>query len=518
MNGPVVRRNDWTTLQVPELGTWTPSRSMSVIMPTWEAERLADVLAALAAQTYPEHLFEVVVVDDGNTPPVELPELRPARTRLVRVTEGWGRSNASEIGTARSDGDIVMWLDADMLVFAEHLEAHARWHHLIEHAVVLGDKRFVPPEVGLTPAQVRSRVADGSIVHLHDWETAEQHTWIEEIFAKTDDLARAGHNAFHCLVGATVSMSRSMHDATGGLDPTLRLGEDTVFGHLLNEAGAVLLPDREARAWHLGLTHAMQQGESVKAYNAPAFADFVPASRGRRQHGRFYRVPYVEVVVPVDAGAEQVQRCVDAFLESEMDDLRVLLVADWSVLDLARVSPLGDPLRDLGILLRAYRHEPRVELVQPDADVLEQRCRSPFRMTLAGTALVPLEMSVGVMLADLERTHFGLAVLHGAGGLGEAGEAGEVVRVVRTAAHSRAGWHHVTEPDELDRFIADVFGRRDAQADDLGWVPWQERTIRRYRRPKFTPVSAAESWGRVEETMGPALERRAERAQRSRKG
>lgn len=509
MNGPVVWRNDWTTLRVPALGAWTPTRSMSVIMPAWGPTHLDVVLAALTAQTYPEHLFEVLVVDDGNSPPVELPELRPDRTRVVRVSEGWGRANASEVGTAHSDGDIVMWLDADMLAFAEHLEAHARWHHAIDYAVVLGDKRFVPPRVDLTPAQVSARVADGSIVRLHDWEKAEQHTWIEEIFAKTADLAQAGHNAFHTLVGATVSMSRAMHDATGGLDPTLRLGEDTVFGHLLNEAGAVLLPDREARSWHLGLSHVMQQGDLVKAYNAPAFADFVPASRGRRQRGRFYRVPYVEVVVPVDAGAEQVQRCVDALLESDMDDLRVVLVADWSVLDLARVSPLGDPLRDLGILLRAYRHEPRVDLVRPDGDVLTQRCRSPFRMTLASTALVPLEMSIGVMLADLERTHFGLTVLHG--------PAGEAIRVERTAARSRARWHEVTDPNEIDRFIADAFGRRDASSVELGWVPWAERTIRRYRRPKFGAVSAEESWGRVEETMVPALERRAARAQRARR-
>src|SRR5690606_4342864 len=119
VNGPVVRRNDWKTLRVPELGTWTPTRSMSVVMPAWGTGPLDAVLAGLAAQTYPEHLFEVVIVDDGNSPPVELPEVRPAHTRLVRVTEGWGRANASEVGTARSDGEIVLWLDADMLAFRE---------------------------------------------------------------------------------------------------------------------------------------------------------------------------------------------------------------------------------------------------------------------------------------------------------------------------------------------------------------------------------------------------------------
>ena len=36
---PVVRRNDWGTLEVPELGDWTPSRTVSVMIPAWQADR-----------------------------------------------------------------------------------------------------------------------------------------------------------------------------------------------------------------------------------------------------------------------------------------------------------------------------------------------------------------------------------------------------------------------------------------------------------------------------------------------
>ena len=41
------------------------------MIPTWSADAtLPFVLAGLAAQTYPAHLLEVVVVDDGNPEPV----------------------------------------------------------------------------------------------------------------------------------------------------------------------------------------------------------------------------------------------------------------------------------------------------------------------------------------------------------------------------------------------------------------------------------------------------------------
>src|SRR5688500_6180801 len=96
---PVVRHNDWSTLAAPVLGEWTPTLSVSVVIPTWRADRtLPFVLAGLAAQSYPAHLLEVVVVDDGNEPPVVLPEVRPDNTRVVRVENGWGRATACHTG------------------------------------------------------------------------------------------------------------------------------------------------------------------------------------------------------------------------------------------------------------------------------------------------------------------------------------------------------------------------------------------------------------------------------------
>ena len=88
---PRVRRNEWQTLQPPDLGapdTWTPTLSVSMVVPAYRAGRLLPyVLAGLAAQTYPSHLLEVVVADDGPGE-LELPEVRPENTRVVRVEEG----------------------------------------------------------------------------------------------------------------------------------------------------------------------------------------------------------------------------------------------------------------------------------------------------------------------------------------------------------------------------------------------------------------------------------------------
>ena len=48
---PRVRRNEWGALEVPEVGGWEPTLSVSVVIPAYDAARLLPiVLAGLAAQ------------------------------------------------------------------------------------------------------------------------------------------------------------------------------------------------------------------------------------------------------------------------------------------------------------------------------------------------------------------------------------------------------------------------------------------------------------------------------------
>lgn len=490
MNQPLVRGNDWRALEVPAIGTWSPTKTVSVVMPAWRPAKLEPVLAALAAQTYPAHLVEVVVVDDGNPEPVVLPEVRPERTRVLRVEEGWGRANAIQTGVEASEGEVVVWLDDDMLVFAEHLEAHARWHHVIDHAVVLGTKRFVDPEVGLTGEQVRDRVADGSIAALHDWESSIPHTWVEELWAETDDLTTGGWASFRGVVGATVSMTRAMATAAGGLDRSLRLGEDTEFGFRLAQAGAVLLPDHEAKAWHLGFTHAMEHSVLVNRYNHPAFAELAPNLRSRRnRHGRTYTVPYVEVVVRAEGDLEQVTQCVDAVLDSDMLDVAVTLVGPWSTLGEHRVSPLHDPDRDLAITHRWFRAEPRVRLVETGDPVLEQPARATFRLVLHDAALAPVVPAVRAWAHDMERTRLGLRRFLDADGR-------EVARMERVAAYGRAAWHGATG-EAADALVAEAFGASEVLALEVGWVPTAEREVPRFHNQDLRPHDPVKSWRRA---------------------
>ncbi|WP_193518777.1 glycosyltransferase family 2 protein, partial [Nocardiopsis kunsanensis] len=261
-------RNDYGSVVVPGVGEWEPWLSVSVVLPAYgHQEKLDLVLASLAAQSYPSRLLEVVVVDDGSPEPLVLGPVVPEHVRLIRSSGGaWGSAHAVNCGVAASSGDVVLRLDADMLVFREHVESQLRWHHRLDYAAVLGHKLFVDWVPGRHSAErVREEVAAGRAGALFDPATADTH-WIERVIDKNDQLRTAGRLAYKVFVGASGSLHRSLFDRTGGLDPALVLGGDTEFAHRLYQQGAVFVPDTDTSSWHLGRTQMQTRREAGTRY------------------------------------------------------------------------------------------------------------------------------------------------------------------------------------------------------------------------------------------------------------
>ena len=503
-----VRHNDWGSLDVPAVGDWTPARSVTVVIPTYRAERtLRFVLAGLAAQTYPAHLLEVVVCDDSPEPMAELPEVRPERTRVVRTAAGWGRAAACHSGALAAEGEVVHWLDSDMLVERDHVEAQLRWHHLLDHAVVLGHKWFVEPVLldGIDPAEVREAVATGRVGDWFEGHPREAHAWVEKVYAGTDDLRAAGPRAHRAHVGATASLHRALYLEAGGMDTALRLGEDSELGYRLAECGAVFIPDRAARSWHLGPTHVMRRQEEVNAYNFPFLADRIPDGRVKRASvGRQYAVPYVEAVLDIRGHRHaDVISTVDAVLASTVPDLVVTLLGDWSALTDERMAVLDDPLLDARLVQASYVSDPRVRLVE---ELPGGRSPAMLRLTLASPAWAPTPKTLNRLVRELEWTHHGLrtALLPD----------GTTARLERTAAVQRA--RRVARPGEhLDDVVDALFGSWWVDGTEVGFAPTASVSVPRLpgrSGPARDPATLPETEGE------PSIARRvpAERATTSR--
>ena len=360
---PRVWGNAWRDLTPPVLGAWKPELSVSVVIPAHQAaETLPYCLAGLAAQTYPAELLQVVVVDDGSTPAVELPELRPENTSVLRTSESWGRAHACRQGAEFADGDVIHWLDSDMLLHHDEVEAQLRWHHLVDYAVVLGHKLFMDPTEGMPSVQdAFEEVRAGRAGKLFDGRWTATHDWVEEFVAKHDDLNACTFHAYLVHVGASASVRRDFYLTTGGLDSTLKLGEDVELGYRLAQRGALFVPDREARSWHLGRSTVMRRQNEVNRYNRPFVTDRITDLRHWRKKGRSYSVPWLQAVVDTrGASFEDVTYTVDGLLTGNVADLEVVLLGDWTQQGDERRPPLEDAHLDARMLHAEYVGEPRV--------------------------------------------------------------------------------------------------------------------------------------------------------------
>ena len=411
MRQPRIRHNDYTALEVPPLGDWDPVLGVSIVIPAYgQQDKLDFVLAGLAAQSYPDHLMEVIVVDDGSSPPIRLPELTPANTRLVQSAPGgWGSAHAVRTGIAASAYDVILRLDNDMLAYREHVEAHMRWHHVADYLTVLGSIAFTDYTARAhTPAEVTQAISNGKAAELFDPEQ-DGTSRVERLDETTDYLLNAGSRAFRVADGATISFGRRLYDRAGGPDPTLVLGIDTEFGYRLAQAGAVFVPERDARSWHLGLSQLKSRNEEGRRYWAPYVGQRVPLLQDfRREGGRQWAVPYVEVVVDIaEATYEDARATVVGALTGTMTDVAVTLVGPWSTLTDERRSPLDDPALDLRLLREAFAGDGRVRYV---VSVPETSFPAPFRFRCPA-GVVPTLDALRRLIEEADERRAGLVLL-----------------------------------------------------------------------------------------------------------
>jgi hypothetical protein len=351
-----------------------------------------------------------------------------------------------------------------MLPHRDEVEAQLRWHHLVDHAVVLGHKLFVDvgDEAGGLPDldATLTELAEDRAGELFADRWTSEHDWVVEQIAKTERLTANPTRSYLVHTGASASVRREVYDAAGGMDSLLKLGEDVELGYRLAQRGAVFVPDDDARSWHLGRTTLMQQQDEVNRYNRPFVTDRVPDLRHWRTKGRDYTVPWVQAVVHARGHTlEQVRHSVDALLTASFHDVEVVLVGPWRRLGDERRSPLGDPDRELRLVQAEYVGEGRVRFVE---DAPETAFPAPYRLLLP-TGWAPEREAVARLAREMMKLDRGLSSVL----LPD----GQVARLERTSAFTRAA--RVVGPDEdLDDAVDEVSGTWwfDGVEEGFTWV------------------------------------------------
>jgi glycosyltransferase involved in cell wall biosynthesis len=129
---------------------------VSVVLPTYNRQaQLKQVLIGLEKQSYPFADFEVIVISDGSTDGTnEYLQAFAKKTLLnvkVIVQQNQGPAAARNHGIHRAQGQMVLFIDDDVVPVPGLIEAHMATHRQYAQDVVVMGPMLTPAEFKMKP-------------------------------------------------------------------------------------------------------------------------------------------------------------------------------------------------------------------------------------------------------------------------------------------------------------------------------------------------------------------------------
>jgi GT2 family glycosyltransferase len=247
------------------------SPTVSVVVPTFERRASLDrLLQGLAKQRYPLERFEVIVVDDGSKDGT-LRWLSALTTNFdlrVLTQSHAGPAAARNRGVAAARGEIILFLDDDVVPAPDLVATHVATHQASPATVAIGP--MLPPG---------------------DWKRPPWIQWEEQKLLHQYAAMSSGLYActYRQLFTANASLARERFTTAGGFDVRFDRAEDVELGYRLHTLGMGFVFEPRARVWH---------------YPGRSFASW------RRMP---YRYGHADVLMQRDKGVPAMRHAVEEF-------------------------------------------------------------------------------------------------------------------------------------------------------------------------------------------------------------
>jgi glycosyltransferase involved in cell wall biosynthesis len=193
-----------------------------------QRELLRQALLSLAQQSH-DH-YEVVIADDGSTDGTSemVRALEPPYPMHYFWQENKGRAAARNLGFRQARGDLLLFLDGDMIADPCLLEEHIKTHLARDQVMVMGMIR-------LSPSLVRTLFTKRAL-----------YSYLDEVMDANGYLP-----APHCTTG-NLSIKRKDMMRIGDFDESFKVygWEDTDFGYRAEKMGLRLLYNPHAISYH----------------------------------------------------------------------------------------------------------------------------------------------------------------------------------------------------------------------------------------------------------------------------
>ena len=357
-----VKRWKFTRPEVLEIVD-SPTLTVDVFITCRNGQAKLDlVLAALSLQNYPENLTNIHVIDDGSSPKLVLPKIRPDNSTLHYYENkrgNWGKSKSTNFFARNSKADVLWFLDSDMIVEPSHLSHHMKWHHQAMDYVVLGWKKFAED----WNYDAHSLVTSLKNTNFHEiYSGIGRNKYWEAVVKRSDQLRNDDLQNFRTLVGATFSISNQNWQSIGGYDENFVTAEDTELGWRCILQGMRFVPERDAQSWHLGLSTMHKNRDVVQNHNNPLVANKIPALKFLRStSGLKLAVPENEFLIDCRFITSVIFfELIQPLLKESGDLNKFCLLANWSKLA-DRYSLADDEYKDLRAIQRWCENDERFE-------------------------------------------------------------------------------------------------------------------------------------------------------------
>ena len=242
--------NDWPSKWLKS--AFTPRLRASVVIPAFGNEEMLEAtLAGVAKQTYPHELVEIIVADDGSNPPVDprLPD-HPSVVIERQRDEGFRLGAARNLGAHKATGEVLVFLDSDMVPEREWLLEHMRLHHNCFWALGCGLRRHVERRsITWSDVEGADRIRD-----LFSGDEIREPGFIVDYWADHEDGRKDSSRIWRVTSGGNLSIGVEAFWVVGGFDERFRAwgGEDNDLGYRLYQRGVMVVPVRTAMPWHVG--------------------------------------------------------------------------------------------------------------------------------------------------------------------------------------------------------------------------------------------------------------------------
>lgn len=241
---------------------------ISVVVPTFNRrEMVKRTVESLFAQKFPAGQFEIVVVVDGSTDGTAgalRPMKAPCRFTVVEQENG-GLAAARNSGARAAVGDLLLFLDDDMLCVPELIEAHVAAHRNSPRTVGFGCI-FLSPE---SPPSLAAECFNRELGAFYLRQKVQKPGAVE-------DLEHVFGNS---------SLPRELLSEAGGFDASFRMREDLELWVRLAALGARASYVEHAVAYQY---YAKTGADLIRDAEAFALADVMFARKHpeARNHGQ----------------------------------------------------------------------------------------------------------------------------------------------------------------------------------------------------------------------------------------